>query len=111
MIFFFTVLAQQVSILLRLKTNCLSSLQGRTERQVEFRRKAGVDEAFNTEVTIGKKRYFVKEDDKASVLQWVDQGFDNSMRTPDDTLILVDGAEAADIRKDQKGMYGLFKPM
>ena len=88
------------------RNNLLRELEGRSERQVEFRRKAGVDEAFNTEVTIGKKRYFVKEDDKAKVLSWVDQGYDTSMRTPDDTLILVDADKADEIRLDQKNCMG-----
>jgi hypothetical protein len=73
---------------------------------VEFRRKAGVDEAFNTEVLVGKKKYFVKEDDKPKVLSWVDQGFDTSMRTPDDTLILVEADKAVSIRQDQKDCMG-----
>ncbi|MBL4601262.1 MAG: hypothetical protein JKY84_00810, partial [Emcibacteraceae bacterium] len=88
------------------RNNLLRALEGRTARQVDFRRKAGVDEAFNTEVMVGKKRYFVKEDDRASVLSWIDQGFDTSMRTPDDSLILVSSEEAAEIRLDQKNCMG-----
>lgn len=88
------------------RNNLLRVLEGRTERQVDFRRKAGVDEAFNTEVLVGKKKYFVQENDKSKVMSWVDQGFDTSMRTPDDTLILVGSDEAAGIRLDQKNCMG-----
>jgi hypothetical protein len=88
------------------RNNLLNQLEGRSERQVEFRRKAVVDEAFNTEVLVGKKKYFVKEDDKPKVLSWVDQGFDTSMRTPDDTLILVEADKAVSIRQDQKDCMG-----
>lgn len=88
------------------RNNLLNQLEGRSERQVEFRLKAGVDEAFNSEVLVGKKKYFVQEDDKPKVLAWVDQGFDTSMRTPDDTLILVGADEAAEIRQDQKDCMG-----
>ncbi|MBT5072300.1 MAG: nitronate monooxygenase [Kordiimonadaceae bacterium] len=88
------------------RNNLLRELEGRSERQVDFRKKAGLDEAFNTEVMVGKKRYFVQESDRAKVLGWVDQGFDTSMRTPDDTLILVNGDQATGIREDQKNCMG-----
>ena len=43
------------------RNNLLRALEGRSVRQVDFRRKAGVDELFNTEVAIGRKKYFVKD--------------------------------------------------
>lgn len=88
------------------RNKLLRELEGRSERQVDFRRKAGIDDAFSTEVMIAKKRYFVQEDDKSKLLGWVDQGFNTSMRTPDDSLILVNEDEAARIRKDQKDCMG-----
>jgi len=57
-------------------------------------------------VMIGKKRYFVQEDDRSKVLGWVNQGFDTSMRTPDDSLILVSNDQAVSIREDQKNCMG-----
>jgi len=88
------------------RNNLLRALEGRSVRQVDFRRKAGVDELFNTEVAIGRKKYFVKEDDRSKVLNWVDQGFNTSMRTPDDSLILVTSEDAGSIRLDQKNCMG-----
>ncbi len=88
------------------RNNLLRKLEGRSERQVAFRRKAGVDENFNTEVQIGNKKYFLKEEDKAKVLSWVEQGYDTSMRTPDETIIFVDADEADEIRTDQKNCMG-----
>ena len=88
------------------RNNLLRALEGRSVRQVDFRRKAGVDELFNTEVAIGRKKYFVKEDDRSKVLNWVDQGFNTSMRTPDDSLILVTAEDAGSIRLDQKNCMG-----
>ena len=88
------------------RNDLLRELEGRTERQVAFRKKAGLDEAFNSEVMIGKKRYFVQEDDRSKVLGWVNQGFDTSMRTPDDSLILVSNDQAVSIREDQKNCMG-----
>ncbi|MDG1859384.1 MAG: nitronate monooxygenase [Emcibacteraceae bacterium] len=88
------------------RNQLLCELEGRSERQVDFRRKAGVDEAFNTEVMVGKKKYFVQEDDRPRVLNWIDKGFDTSMRTPDDSFILVSDEEAVGIRQDQKDCMG-----
>ncbi len=88
------------------RNDLLRQLEGRSFRQFDFRAKAGVDEAFSTEVMIGKKRYFIKEDDKTKVLGWIDQGFNSSMKTPDNTLILVEEDQAASIRQDQKECMG-----
>jgi nitronate monooxygenase len=88
------------------RNQLLRDLEGRSERQVEFRRKSDITESISTEVCVGKKKYFVSESDKPKVLEWISQGFDTAMRTPDDCLVFVASKDAEQIRTDQRECMG-----
>ncbi len=87
-----------------IKNSFLGELVGRTDRQVDFRTQQ--DEEFNTEVMVARKKYIVRGSDVAKIENWAAAGYDQAMKTPEDTLIFVDNEKAAEIRKDQKDCVG-----
>lgn len=87
-----------------IKNSFLGELVGRSDRQVDFR--TVQDEEFNTEVTVARKKYIVRGEDAAKIENWVSAGYDQAMKTPDDTLLFVDAEKATEIRKDQKDCVG-----
>ena len=82
----------------------LRELEARSNRQVAYARQA--TEELNTEVQVGKRRYFVSAADAPRVADWLESGFTTAMKTPDETLVFVTGDKAAEIRKDQKDCMG-----
>jgi NAD(P)H-dependent flavin oxidoreductase YrpB (nitropropane dioxygenase family) len=86
------------------KNSFLGELLNRSERQVDFRSKQ--DEEFNTEVTLERKKYFVRGEAVARIQEWVKTGFEKAMKTPDDTLVFVGAEKGAEIRKDQADCVG-----
>ncbi|UTW55105.1 nitronate monooxygenase family protein [Kordiimonas sp. SCSIO 12610] len=86
------------------KNSFLGELLNRSERQVDFRNQQ--DEEFNTEVTLERKKYFVRGEAVARIQEWVKTGFEKAMKTPDDTLIFVGAEKNAEIRKDQADCVG-----
>ncbi|MBL4639116.1 MAG: nitronate monooxygenase, partial [Kordiimonadaceae bacterium] len=82
----------------------IKELVGRKERQVDFR--TVQDEEFNTQLTVGRKKYFVRGEDCVKAESWVAAGYTEAMKTPGDTLIFVDTERCAEIRKDQKDCVG-----
>ncbi|UTW58627.1 nitronate monooxygenase [Kordiimonas sp. SCSIO 12603] len=87
-----------------IKNSFLGELVGRSDRQVDFRTEQ--DEEFNTEVMVARKKYIVRGEDAAKIENWVAAGYDQAMKTPDDTLLFVDADKATEIRKDQKDCVG-----
>ncbi len=87
-----------------LKNPFIRELVGRSERQVDFRSKQ--DEEFNTELLVGRKKYHVRGEDAPKAQAWMGEGHADALKTPDDTLIFVDGEKSAEIRKDQKDCVG-----
>jgi NAD(P)H-dependent flavin oxidoreductase YrpB (nitropropane dioxygenase family) len=86
------------------KNSFLGELLNRSERQVDFRSQQ--DEEFNTEVTLERKKYFVRGEAVARIQEWVKSGFEKAMKTPEDTLIFVGAEKNAEIRKDQADCVG-----
>lgn len=82
----------------------LSELQAREARQIAYRRKP--EEGFSTEFEVGRKRYFIQENDKPKAQGWMLEGFVEALRTPDETLVFVTYDDAQTIRKDQRDCMG-----
>ena len=84
----------------------IRELKGREIRQVEYRTKA-VDE-FITEIPFGQRGrvVYIKQSDKEKVDQWIKSGFDEGMKTPDETLMFVDKSKATQILTDQIDCMG-----
>lgn len=86
------------------KNSFLGELINRSERQVDFR--PIQDEEFGTELMVGKKKFFVRGEDRMRAEGWIKEGFDTALKTPDDTIILVDQEKSLEIRTDQKDCVG-----
>ncbi|PWJ40163.1 NAD(P)H-dependent flavin oxidoreductase [Sediminitomix flava] len=71
-----------------------------SDRQVEFKKEQ------DDEFEIPNGRYFIKKEDKERVTSWIESGFTEGLRTPDDTLMYVSEDKAKQIKADQQGCSG-----
>jgi NAD(P)H-dependent flavin oxidoreductase YrpB (nitropropane dioxygenase family) len=84
----------------------LEELQARSHRQVAYST-SPVGE-LDTEFAVGARgrAVYMTAADKTKAEAWVREGFTETMRTPDSTLIFVTPAKAAEIRTDQINCMG-----
>jgi nitronate monooxygenase len=84
----------------------IQELRGREERQVEF--KTAPEGEYTEILPFGprKRPIYVTAADKAKGEAWIAAGFDELMKTPDDTVIFVPKAKADEIVKDQVDCMG-----
>lgn len=84
----------------------IKELQGREIRQVEYR--ANAEGEFTAEIPFGSRGrvVYIKAEDKLKVDGWVKNGFDEGMKTPDETLMFVDKSKAQSILTDQINCMG-----
>lgn len=82
----------------------MKDLYARKARQVAFSTEK-TDE-FNTDVQVKGKTYFIKSDEVSSVEQWIADGFDSAMKTPDNTIVFVETATEQEIKQDQMNCMG-----
>ena len=87
-----------------IKNSFLGELVDRSERQISFGTKK--DEEFNAELQIGRKKFFIRGEDKVRAENWIAAGYDTAMKTPEDTIILVRAEKSDEIRQDQKDCVG-----
>ncbi|WP_206425219.1 NAD(P)H-dependent flavin oxidoreductase [Rickettsiales endosymbiont of Stachyamoeba lipophora] len=88
------------------RNDFIDELDARAKRQVAYVSKA--NEEFSYELKIGARgrSVFIKPENAANVNEWVNQGFDEAMRTPDDTLIFVTKDKAQQLLHDQIDCMG-----
>jgi hypothetical protein len=84
----------------------LDELEHRSERQIAFSPEPLG--AHDTVLDVGarKRHVYVAADDKAHAEGWIAQGFTETMKTPDSTLIYVTPEKAEEIRADQIACMG-----
>jgi len=89
-----------------IENDFIRELKEREIRQVDYRSKA--DEEFNQDIPFGKRgrKVYIRKEDKAKVDSWIAAGHDESMKTPDETLMFVDKSKAAQIVTDQIDCMG-----
>ncbi|RMB02832.1 NAD(P)H-dependent flavin oxidoreductase [Eilatimonas milleporae] len=87
-----------------LKNSFLWDLIEREKRQIAFRSKP--DETFNQELLSGRKRFYVRAEDRPRAEKWMAEGHGIALKTPDDSLVFVTPEKADEIRKDQKDCMG-----
>lgn len=86
--------------------NFIQELRARNDRQVPF---STEPEGYMTEpFPFGprKRPIYLTPDDKEKADSWIELGFSEPMKTPDDTLIFVAPEKAAEIHKDQVDCMG-----
>ncbi len=89
-----------------IENDFIRELKGREIRQIEYRSKA-IDD-FNVAIPFGQRGrvVYVKAEDKIKVDEWTKNGFDEGMKTPDETLMFVDKSKAQQILTDQINCMG-----
>ncbi len=88
------------------RTPFLRSLEARSERQVPYSKVQAGEHTVRLDVGVGNKNFWVTPRDLDRAHQWVAQGHDEGLRTPDDTIIFVSQAERDVIQQDQKDCMG-----
>ncbi len=88
------------------ENNFIKELQGREIRQVHF--SEALDEKYNSVYLFGprKRPIYVNEEDLPKIEQWIVQGYNEAMKTPDSTIIFVEKAKAEEIITDQINCMG-----
>ena len=84
----------------------LRNLEARSHRQIPYSKVEAGEHTARLDVGVGNKNFWVAPEDLVRARTWVSQGFDEGLRTPDDTLVFVDQAERGVIHKDQKDCMG-----
>ena len=86
-----------------IKNKFLEGLEARSARQVEYRAKAGEDPEFTAELPLGPRGrpVYLKPEDLPRAQGWVDQGFSEGMKTPDQTLVFETPEKAQQVVKSQ----------
>jgi nitronate monooxygenase len=82
----------------------MKELYGRLDREIAFSMTVGED--VNSELLVKGKTYFVKEADVSRAEQWMSDGFEVAMKTPDETIVFVSEDAAKQIKTDQIGCMG-----
>ncbi len=84
----------------------LRNLEARSERQIAFSLEQAGDHTHQLDVGVKGKNFWVTKGDLLRAREWAGFGFDNALKTPDNTLIFVTNEEKGIIRKDQTDCMG-----
>ncbi len=90
------------------KNTFLLELEARNQRQIQYSTEKNVEHGLTEELGIGVRNriVYVSVDGKSKAQSWINQGYVEALRTPDDTLIFVTPEKAAEIHKDQVDCMG-----
>jgi NAD(P)H-dependent flavin oxidoreductase YrpB (nitropropane dioxygenase family) len=88
------------------RTPFLRSLEARSERQIAFTMQEAGDHAFQLDVGVKGKNFWVTRNDLLRAREWFGAGFTDALKTPDNTLVFVTPEEKQMIRKDQADCMG-----
>jgi nitronate monooxygenase len=86
------------------KNEFLQELEARSQRQIPFA-PLPVGELTH-ELKLAKRTVYVALSDRVRALEWMRQGYTDSLATPDQTLIFVTPEKRMEIRKDQADCMG-----
>jgi NAD(P)H-dependent flavin oxidoreductase YrpB (nitropropane dioxygenase family) len=86
----------------------LQELDERSKRQVPFAAEPDPERGLTEPLPFGTRgrSVFVAPSDVGRIAQWVERGFSQAMKTPDNTLIYVAPEKAIEIRRDQVNCMG-----
>jgi hypothetical protein len=89
-----------------IENDFIRNLKGIEERQIEFQSK--IDDIFTDSLEFGprKRLIYVKKQDKLKAIKWQSEGFDELMKTPDNTIIFVTKPNSKQIIQDQIDCMG-----
>ena len=84
----------------------LRELEARSHRQIPYSKVEAGEHTVQLDVGVKGKNFWVTPKDREHARAWANEGFDHALKTPDDTLIYVDGEKRAEIRQDQADCMG-----
>ena len=84
----------------------LRTLEARSERQVPYSKVEAGEHTVRLDVGVRGKNFWVTPKDLEHAREWAAQGYNEGLRTPDDTIIFVAPSEREVIRKDQSDCMG-----
>ena len=84
----------------------IQELEEREYRQVAFTSEPIGDHKVECNYGMRGRTYYLTRGDKSRVEEWVLNGFDTALKTPDNTIIFVTKEKAKDIRIDQANCMG-----
>jgi len=88
------------------KNDFLQELESRSQRQVAYLTKPEGDHTSPFPVGPRKRNVYLTPLDKVRAEDWVQQGYTDTLKTPDSTLVFVTPEKAAEIHKDQVDCMG-----
>jgi len=88
------------------RTPFLRELEARSERQIPYSKVEAGEHTVQLDVGVKGKNFWVTPKDRERARGWAANGQDHALKTPDDTLIFVDGESRAVIRQDQTDCMG-----
>lgn len=88
------------------KNDFLWELVHRSERQIPYSKVEAGEHTVQLDVGVKGKNFWVTPKDRERARGWAAEGYDVALKTPDDTVIYVDGEKRAEIRKDQADCMG-----
>lgn len=90
------------------KNDFILELQERNNRQIKYSLNEDKESGMVTTLPVGMRNrvVYIKKEDMLKIQTWKDQGFTESLKTPDDTMIFVTKDKAEEIRKDQVDCMG-----
>lgn len=89
-----------------IENDFIRELKNIEDRQIEFKSKQEGNFTQTLEFGPRKRLIYVKLDDHKKALNWQNQGFDELMKTPDDTIIFVTKDKSNQIIQDQIDCMG-----
>ncbi len=84
----------------------LRGLEARSERQIAYSKESAGDHVKQLDVGVKGRNFWVTNGDLMRARGWVEAGYTEALKTPDNTLVFVAPDERAVIRKDQQDCMG-----
>ena len=88
------------------KNDFLRELEGRSKRQVAYTTTPVGDHTQSLAIGARGRQVYLNPHDHIQATSWINQGFTEAMRTPDNTLIFVTPQKSNEILKDQIDCMG-----
>ena len=88
------------------ENNFIKELQGRENRQIHYNSTQDSDHEYALPIGARGRAVYIASEDVAKVNEWISQGYDEAMRTPDSTLIFVKKEQSIQILNDQIDCMG-----
>ncbi|GMO57821.1 MAG: nitronate monooxygenase [Rickettsiales bacterium] len=89
-----------------MNTELLKRMFARLEREIKYSFEETKE--FNTKIVCGisKTEYFIEKAQKDNVEKWTQEGYDEAVKTPDQTIVFISKEDVAEIKENMRDCYG-----